>query len=46
MEYGRFGVGLLTVSRQPEVATAFIRFMADPANAALLRKGAMESPLR
>jgi molybdate transport system substrate-binding protein len=46
MEYARIGVGLLTVSEQPEVANAFIRFMADPANAALLKKGAMEPPLR
>ncbi len=42
MEYGRVGVGLLTVSKQPEVAAAFIKFMADPANAPLLRKAAME----
>ncbi|HWN53223.1 MAG TPA: substrate-binding domain-containing protein [Xanthobacteraceae bacterium] len=46
MEYGRVGVGLLTASKQPEVASAFIKFMADPANAALLRKGDMEALLR
>ena len=46
MEYGRVGVGLLAVSQQQEVAAAFIRFMADPANAALLRKGDMEPPQR
>jgi molybdate transport system substrate-binding protein len=46
MEYGSVGVGLLTVSKQPEVATAFVKYMADPANAALLRKGDMEPPLR
>jgi molybdate transport system substrate-binding protein len=46
MEYGAVGVGLLTVSRQPEVARAFIKFMADPANAALIKKGDMEPPLR
>jgi molybdate transport system substrate-binding protein len=45
MEYGRVGVGLLAVSKQPEAANAFIKFMADPANAALLRKGAMEPPV-
>ena len=45
MEYGPVGVGLLTVSKQPEVAKAFIKFMADPANAGLLRKGFMEPPL-
>ena len=44
MEYGRIGVGLLTVSKNPEVAKAFIKFMADPANAALIRKSAMEPP--
>jgi molybdate transport system substrate-binding protein len=46
MEYGRVGVGLLAVSQQQEVASAFVKFMADPANAALLRKGAMEPPVR
>jgi hypothetical protein len=46
MEYGQVGVGLLTGSKQPEAATAFIKYMADPANAALLRKGAMEPPAR
>ncbi len=44
MEYGRVGAGLLAVSQQQEVANAFIKFMADPANAALLRKGDMEPP--
>src|SRR5712675_1277160 len=37
MEYGRIGVGVLTASKQREVATAFAKFMADPANAPLLR---------
>ncbi len=46
MEYGRVGVGLLAVSQRQEVANAFIRFMADPANVALLRKGDMEPPVR
>src|SRR5580704_17445986 len=44
MEYGRFGVGLLTVSKEPELAKAFIKFMAAPENAALVRKSAMEPP--
>ncbi len=44
MEYGRFGVGLLTVSKEPETAKAFIKFMAAPENAALVRKSAMETP--
>ena len=35
MEYGKVGVGLLTGSKQPEAAKAFIAFMADPANAPL-----------
>jgi molybdate transport system substrate-binding protein len=46
VEYGHAGVGLLAVSRQQEVANAFIKFMTDPANAALLRKGSMEPPER
>jgi molybdate transport system substrate-binding protein len=41
MEYGRVGVGLLTVSRHPEAAKAFIRYMADPANTYMLANGAM-----
>jgi len=44
MEYGRFAVGLLTVSKQPEVAKAFIKFMTAPENAGLVRKSAMETP--
>src|SRR3984893_12778667 len=44
MEYGRFGVGLLTVSKEAETAKAFIKFMAAPENAPLLRKSAMETP--
>ncbi len=44
MEYGRFAVGLLTVSKEPEVAKAFIKFMTAPENAALVRKSAMETP--
>ena len=46
MEYGHAGVGLLAVSREREAATAFIKFMTDPANTALLRKGSMEPPER
>jgi molybdate transport system substrate-binding protein len=44
MEYGRFGVGLLTVAKEPETAKAFMKFMAAPENAALVRKSAMETP--
>jgi molybdate transport system substrate-binding protein len=44
MEYGRFGAGVLSVSKEPEVAKAFIKFMTAPENAALVRKSAMETP--
>lgn len=44
MEYGSVGVGLLTASTHPDEARALIKFMADPANAALLLKGAMYPP--
>jgi molybdate transport system substrate-binding protein len=44
MEYGRFAVGLLTVSKEQETAKAFIKFMAAPENAALIQKSAMETP--
>jgi hypothetical protein len=41
--------GLLAITRRfpssPKVAKAFVKFMADPANAALLRKGDTEAPL-
>ena len=46
IEYGRFGVGVRNVSKQPELAQALIKFMADPANAALVRKSGMEPPAR
>ncbi len=42
MEYGTVAVGLLAVSQHKEEARAFMRFMADAANGALLRKGCME----
>ena len=44
MEYGHIGVGLLTVSKQPEQARAFLAFMTSPEAAALLRKSTMEPP--
>jgi len=44
MEYGRVGIGLLTVSTHSQEAKAFIAFMIDPANAELLRTAAMEPP--
>jgi molybdate transport system substrate-binding protein len=46
IEYGRFGAAVLTVSKDSEGAKALIKFMVDPANAAILRKSAMEPPAR
>ena len=46
MEYGRFAVGVLTVSKDPEAARAFVKFMTAPENAPLIRKSAMEPPAR
>lgn len=46
IEYGRFGIGVLTISKQPERARAFIAFAASPAAAPLLRKSAMEPPAK
>ncbi len=43
-EYLYFSVGLLTISKQPEAARAFMTFMASPDAAAHLRKSAMEPP--
>jgi molybdate transport system substrate-binding protein len=44
MEYGRFGVGLLAIAKEAETAKAFIKFMAAPESAPLIRKSAMETP--
>jgi molybdate transport system substrate-binding protein len=44
MEYGKVGIGVLSSSKQPDVAAAFVKFSTDPANAGLLRKAAMEPP--
>src|SRR5262249_44426205 len=48
MEYGRVGVGVafLAAPKPQEAANPFTRFRADPATAALLRKGEMEPPVR
>jgi molybdate transport system substrate-binding protein len=46
MEYGRFGAAVLTVSKNREGAQSLIKFMADPANQAILRKSAMEPPAK
>jgi molybdate transport system substrate-binding protein len=45
-EYLYFSVGLLSISKEPEVARAFMKFMAAPENAVHLRKSAMEPPKR
>jgi molybdate transport system substrate-binding protein len=44
MEYGRFSLGVLTVSKEPEAAKAFITFATSPEAAPLIRKSAMEPP--
>lgn len=46
IEYGRFGAAVLTVSRNRDSARALIKFMVDPANHHLIRKSAMEPPVR
>ena len=46
IEYGHFGVGVLTVSKDQDAARAFIKFMTAPENAPLIRKSAMEPPAR
>lgn len=46
MEYGRIGIGLLTISKQPDVAMAFVKFAASPEAGPILRKSAMEPPAK
>jgi molybdate transport system substrate-binding protein len=46
MEYGRFGAGVMMVSKNREGAQGLIKFMLDPANEALIRKSGMEPPAR
>jgi molybdate transport system substrate-binding protein len=46
IEYGRFGLGVLTVSKDPETAKAFIAFATSPEAAPLIRKSTMEPPAR
>jgi molybdate transport system substrate-binding protein len=41
-DYVLFSLGVLTVSKQPDVAKAFQKFAAAPESAALLRKSSME----
>lgn len=44
MEYGRFGLGVLTLSREQEAAKAFITFATSPEAAPLIRKSSMDIP--
>jgi molybdate transport system substrate-binding protein len=46
MEYGRFSIGVLAVSKEQEAAKAFIKFAASPEAAPLIRKSAMEPPAK
>ena len=46
IEFGRFGLGVLTVSKQQDVARAFIVFASSPEAAPFVRKSAMEPPAR
>ena len=46
MEYGRFSLGVLTVSKEQEAAKAFIKFATSPEAAPLIRKSAMEPPAK
>jgi molybdate transport system substrate-binding protein len=45
-QYNEFAAGVLAVSKEKEVATAMVRFMGAPENAALVRKSGMEPPAR
>ncbi len=45
-EYGHFGMGVLTISKAPDAARAFIAFATSPEAAPLLRKSAMEPPAK
>jgi len=44
--YNHFSAGVLTVSKEREVATAMVKFMGAPENAALVRKSGLEPPAR
>jgi len=44
--YNDFAAGVLAVSKEKDVATAMVKYMGDPANAALVRKSGMEPPAR
>src|SRR3954465_6705687 len=46
MEYGRFSIGVLTLSKEPEAAKAFIKSATSPEGAPLIRKSGMEPPAK
>jgi molybdate transport system substrate-binding protein len=46
IEYGHFSLGVVAQSKEQEAAKAFIAFATSPAAAALIRKSAMEPPMR
>jgi molybdate transport system substrate-binding protein len=46
MEYGRFSIGVLTLSKEQEAAKAFIKFATSPEGAPLIRKSGMEPPAK
>ena len=46
MEYGRFSIGVLTLSKEQETAKAFVAFATSPEAAPLIRKSTMEPPAK
>jgi molybdate transport system substrate-binding protein len=46
MEYGRFSLGVLALSKEQEAAKAFIKFATSPEAAPLIRKSSMEPPAK
>jgi len=46
MEYGSFSIGVLTLSKEPEAAKAFVTFAISPEAAPLIRKSSMEPPAK
>jgi molybdate transport system substrate-binding protein len=46
MEYGRFSIGVLALSKEQEAAKAFVTFATSPEAAPLIRKSTMEPPAK
>ncbi len=46
IEYGRFGVGLMSIAKSPLEARAFMAFMTSPEAAPLIRKSSMDIPAK